>query len=186
MEFTEAYPAQSGMPLESMAKAGIWRIDMGVDSGNDRKKRQVLNRPFNNEVMLRAADSVCRHKKIVSYYFFIIGNPYKDHWDPLETIGLILRLPLPYCLRAHSLVLIPGTHPFQRPCEDGIILGLDDSGCDLEFAAGLGHRAYAWKKYNLYFNNLISLMFGKATRLRIDSPPRKLNPAITAGPIIDI
>jgi len=198
-EFAEAYPAKGGLPFECMAsplqvteekmalmdKAGMWRIDIGVETGSDNTRRHIFNRPGDNETVLRAAAAINHHPRIVAYYFIIIGNPYESRQDLLETIGLLQRLPMPFFLRAYSLVFIPGTHLFHRACQDGIILGIEDSGHELDFAAGLGHRTHAWKRHNLYLNGLVFLMFGKATPFRIGALPRKLIPLLTAPRVID-
>jgi len=198
-EFAEIYPAKVGLPFECMAsplqiteekaalmvKAGMWRIDVGVESGSDRVKKHVFNRPANNEAVMRAVNIISRYPQVVAYYFFIIGNPYEKRLDLLETIGLLKELPTPFFVRAYSLVFIPGTRLFERASEDGIIAGLEDSGFEIDFLGGLDHRGPEWKKENLYLNSLIALMAGKFSRSRMGLLPRRLVPALTARRVID-
>jgi len=197
-EFAEAYPARGGLPFECMAsprqiteekmellaKAGMWRIDVGVESGSDETKRHVFNRTGDNETVARAAAAIRKHPRVVAWYFFIIGNPYEKRRDLLDTIGLLRRLPPPFFMRAYNLIFIPGTQLFRRACQDGIISGIEDSGHELDFGAGFDHRSHAWKKHNVYLNSLISLMFGKSTPFRIGALPRTLIPALTAQPVV--
>lgn len=199
-EFAETYPGQVGLPFECMAspqqisdekmallvRAGLWRVDVGVESGSDRVKKEVFNRLGTNEVVLKAAAAVNRHPGVVAYYFFIIGNPYEDREDLLGTVGLIRRLPPPAFVRTYNLVFLPGTHLYEKALRDGIIRGLEDSGCDLDFLAGFDYRAHAWKTRNLYLNGLISLMTGKSTRRRIGFVPRFALPLLTARRWIDL
>jgi anaerobic magnesium-protoporphyrin IX monomethyl ester cyclase len=199
-EFADTYPAQGGLPFECMAsplqiteekmgllvRAGMWRVDVGVESGSDDTKRRILNRPVGNEVVMRAANAISRHPQVVVYYFFIIGNPYERRQDLLQTIGLLRQMPSPYFLRAYSLVFIPGTQLFNKACQDGIIAGMADSGYEIDFLGGLDCKGPDWKKKNLYLNSLIALMAGKSTRHRIGFLPRKLIPILTAPRAIDL
>jgi anaerobic magnesium-protoporphyrin IX monomethyl ester cyclase len=198
-EFAEGYPAHVGLPFECMAsplqitdekmelmtKAGMWRIDVGVESGSDRVKRHVFNRPADNEAVMRAAGIVSRYRQVVAYYFFIIGNPYEKRGDLLETICFLRELPTPFFLRAYSLVFIPGTKLFKSACSDGIIAGLEDSGYEIDFLGGLDYRGLGWKKKNLYLNSLIALMAGRFTRGWMGFIPRRLVPFLTAPRIVD-
>jgi radical SAM superfamily enzyme YgiQ (UPF0313 family) len=191
-EFAELYPEEVGLPFECMAspqqiseekldllvKAGLWRVDVGVESGSDRIKKEIFNRHGSNDIVLRSASIVSRHPQVVAYYFFIIGNPYEKRDDLLGTVGLIRRLPYPAFVRTYNLVFMPGTHLFEKACKDGIINGLEDSGFDIDFLAGFDHRKHAWKMNNLYLNGLISLMTGKATRRRTGFIPRIILPAL--------
>lgn len=199
-EFAETYPEEVGLPFECMAspqqiseekmallvRAGLWRVDVGVESGSDRIKKEVFNRLGTNDVVLRAAAAVNRFPQVVAYYFFIIGNPYEDREDLLGTVGLIRRLPPPAFVRTYNLVFLPGTHLYERAMRDGIIRGLADSGFDLDFLAGFDHRKHAWKAKNLYLNALISLMTGKSTRRRIGFVPRFALPLLTRRRWLDL
>jgi hypothetical protein len=196
--FAEKYPDQAGLPFECMAsplqiteekmellvRAGMWRIDVGVESGSDNTKKLIFNRPASNATVLRAANAIRMHPEVVAYYFFIIGNPYEKRQDLLQTVGLLQRMPSPYFLRAYSLVFIPGTQLFNRACQDGIIAGIEDSGYEIDFVGGLDNGP-DWKKTNLYLNSLIALMAGKSTRFRIGFLPKRLIPIMTSPGVID-
>jgi anaerobic magnesium-protoporphyrin IX monomethyl ester cyclase len=198
-EFAENYPKKVGVPFECMASpqqiteekmallasAGMWRIDVGVESGSDRVKKEVLNRPVSNAVVMRAASIINQHPQLIAYYFFIIGNPYEKREDLLGTIGLIASLPFPCFIRTYNLVFIPGTHLFERACREGIIGGIEDSAFEIDFLSGFDYRSHAWKRSNLYLNGLISLMTGKCKRRRIGFLPRFLLPALIRPRWID-
>ena len=191
-EFAELYPKTVGLPFECMAspqqiseekmdllvKAGLWRVDMGVESGSDRVKKEIFNRHGSNEIVMRSAAILARYPRVVVYYFFIIGNPYEERADLLGTVGLIQKLPYPSFVRTYNLVFMPGTHLFERACRDGVINGIEDSGYELDFLAGFDYRGHAWKMNDLYLNGLLSLMTGKATRRRTGFIPRVILPAL--------
>lgn len=198
-EFAEIYPKEVGLPFECMAspqqiseqkmdllvKAGLWRIDVGVESGSDRVKKEIFNRRGTNEIVLRAARVLSGYPGVIAYCFFIIGNPYEAREDLLSTIGLIQSLPAPAFIRTYNLVFMPGTHLYERAIEDGIIKGLDDSGYDTDFLTGFDYRKHDWKRGNLYLNGLISLMTGKVARRRIGFIPRALLPLLIRSRWID-
>ncbi|HOW84863.1 MAG TPA: radical SAM protein [Candidatus Aminicenantes bacterium] len=198
-EFAAIYPGEVGLPFECMAspqqisdekmallvKAGLWRVDVGVESGSDRIKKEIFNRQGSNDIVLRAASVIGRYPGVVAYYFFIIGNPYEGRDDLLGTVDLIRRLPAPAFIRTYNLVFIPGTKLFDRACRDGIISGLADSGFEIDFLSGFDYRGQAWKKNNLYLNGLVSLMTGKATRWRIGFVPRPLLPLLLSPSWLD-
>jgi radical SAM superfamily enzyme YgiQ (UPF0313 family) len=191
-QFAETYPEKVGVPFECMAspqqiteekmellaEAGMWRIDVGVESGSDRIKKEVFNRPVFNAAVMRAASIINRHPQVIAYYFFIIGNPYERREDLLGTIGLIACLPFPCFIRTYNLVFIPGTHLFETACRDGIINGIEDSGFEIDFLSGFDYRSHTWKRKNLYLNGLVSLMTGKCKPRRIGFVPRFLLPAL--------
>ena len=198
-EFAELYPKLVGLPFECMAspqqiseekmallvEAGLWRVDVGVESGSDRVKKEIFNRHGSNEIVLKSASVINRHPQVVAYYFFIIGNPYENREDLLGTIGLIRQLPFPAFIRTYNLVFMPGTHLFEKACQDGIISGLKDSGFELDFLAGFDYRKHDWKSNNLYLNGLISLMTGKSTRRRLGFVPRAVLPALIRPSWVD-
>ncbi|MBI5688026.1 MAG: B12-binding domain-containing radical SAM protein [Verrucomicrobia bacterium] len=198
-EFAAVYPKEVGMPfecmvsprqvtdekMELMVKAGMWRVDVGVESGSDEIKRRIFNRPVDNETVLRAATAISKHPRVVAYYFFIIGNPYEQRADLLGTLGMMKSLPPPSFIRAYSLVFIPGTKLFERACNDGIIKGIEDSGFEMDFLAGLDPSTHSWKQQNLYLNSLLFLMAGKATRSWVGLLPRSLLPLLTKPSLID-
>ena len=199
-EFADAYPKEVGLPFECMAspqqisedkmallvRAGLWRVDVGVESGSDRIKKEIFNRSGTNDLVRKAAAAVNRFPQVVAYYFFIIGNPYEDREDLLGTVGLIRGLPPPAFVRTYNLVFLPGTFLYERALRDGIISGMEDSGFDLDFLAGFDFRKHAWKARNLYLNALLSLMTGKATCRRIGFVPRFALPLLTGGRWLDL
>ncbi|MCX7974665.1 MAG: radical SAM protein, partial [Candidatus Aminicenantes bacterium] len=196
--FAEGYQRKIGLPFECMASplqitkrkaalladAGMWRIDIGVESGSDRIKKYVFNRVANNQSVIEAAGIVNRHRDLVVYYFFIIGNPYEDREDLQETIKLLMTLPPPFFLRAYSLVFIPGTELFYRAYRDGILNGIEDSGYEMDFLGGFDERTVSWKLKELYLNSLIATMAGKITRFRMGILPRALLPFLTESKVI--
>jgi radical SAM superfamily enzyme YgiQ (UPF0313 family) len=198
-QFAEEYPRRVGLPFECMASplqitdekmsllanAGLWRIDVGLESGSEQTRRKQLNRPVTDSAAMRAAIAVARHPHVVAYYFLIIGNPYESQADLLKGIDFLRNMPAPFFLRTYNLVFLPGTRLYERACEDGVISGVSDSAFEMDFLGGFDHRGHAWKRDNLYLNSLLALMAGKFTRRRMGLLPRAVVPALTAPGVVD-
>ncbi len=186
--FSREYAARVGIPfgcmvspvqlseekIELLVKAGLWRIHMGVESGSERTKREVYNRPMSNDAVLRAARIINKYPHVVAYYFLIIGNPYETREDLLSTARFLRDLPHPFFLRVYNLVFFPGTLLYEDAVRDRIIEGSRDSGFELDYVAGFDYGKYAWKQKNLYLNGLLYQMDGKVARHRLGLVPRGL------------
>lgn len=147
---------------------------MGVESGSERTKREVYGRPTSNEAVVRASDILSHYPDIVRSYYFIIGNPFEERDDLLETVRLALRLPAPFFIQPFNLVFFPGSVLYERAVAAGLIKGREDSGYDLHYREGLQYSGHAWKAKNLYLNALMYMMEGKVTQHRLGILPRFL------------
>jgi radical SAM superfamily enzyme YgiQ (UPF0313 family) len=189
-EFSRTYPARVGLPFECqvaparvnedridlLAKAGVWRIRMGVESGSERTKKQIYRRSMPNESVMIASKTLARYPNIVRAYYFIMGNPFEEREDLVETIRLILRLPPPYFVQVFNLVFFPGSVLYEQALAKGMISGKPDSGYDLHYRGGLQYREHSCKLRNLYLNMLLYMMEGKVTPFRLGLLPRFLVP----------
>jgi anaerobic magnesium-protoporphyrin IX monomethyl ester cyclase len=162
--------------IDLLAKAGVWRIRMGVESGSERTKREVYGRPMPNEAVVRASEVLSHYPDIIRAYYFIIGNPFEGREDLLETIRLVLRLPSPFFIQPFNLIFFPGSTLYERAVAAGFIKGRQDSGYDLHYRQGLKYGGHPWKSKNLYLNALMFMMEGKVTRTRLGALPRFLVP----------
>ena len=198
-EFAALYRDQVGLPFDCMASppriteeklrplvgSGLWRISLGVESGSERTKKEVFERPISNELVLRASQAIKPHPSVAPCCFFIIGNPYEQQRDLLDTLDLMTRMAYPYYVNMYNLVFFPGSDLFDRAVRDGIIGGPHDSGYELHFRAGLKFRRHAWKRRNLYLNGLLFLTEGKVTHRRLGLLPRRLIPFLVRPAVID-
>lgn len=198
-EFAETYPDQVGLPFECMgsprqitdekvalaAKAGMFQVDVGLESGSQRVRQEVFHRRIDDETQMRAANAINRQAPGCTDFFLILGNPYEEREDLLAGVRLLEKLPPPFHVQIYNLVFIPGTMLFEMARRDGIIKGIEDSAFELDFLAGFDHRTHDWKRKNLYLNSLISLMEGSHTRRRVGFVPRWLIPHLTSPRLID-
>ena len=199
-ELAKTYPSQVGIPFECMAsprqitdekvalaaKAGMFLIDVGLESGSERIRREVFNRHVSDETQIQAAIAINKHARGSALYFLILGNPYEMRQDLLKGVRFLEKLPPPFSLRAYNLVFIPGTKLFERACQEGIIEGIDDSASEMDFLAGFDYKTHDWKRKNIYLNSLMSLMHGRSTKLRIGFVPRMIIPVLSAPRVVDL
>ncbi|WP_067072213.1 B12-binding domain-containing radical SAM protein [Methanoculleus horonobensis] len=198
-EFAGTYPDAVGLPFECMAsprqiieekmalatKAGMHQLDVGLESGSERVRREVFHRHITDEMQCRAASAIHAHAPESVIYFLILGNPYEQRQDLIDGVRLLEKLPYPFFLRAYNLVLLPGTNLYEKAVEDGIITGIDDSAAELDLLSGYDHRTHDWKRQNVYLNGLISLMGGKSRRWRMGWVPRRLVTVLTSPRAVD-
>jgi anaerobic magnesium-protoporphyrin IX monomethyl ester cyclase len=197
-EFSKIYPERVGIPFECcasppfvteekmalLAEAGLWRIRIGVETGSERTKEEIYDRPISNRAVENAARIVSKYPQIVPCYFFIIANPYETRNDIIDTFNLMKRLDGPYYAQMFNLVFFPGSTLYDRAIQDGIITGMQDSGYDLHFRRGLRYENHKWKKRNLYLNSLLFMAEGKVTDIRLGLLPRWLLPLLISPKII--
>ena len=198
-ELAETYPGRVGLPFRCMAcprqvseekvalaaRAGMWQVAIGLESGSERTRREVFNRHVDDVTQMRAATTVNAHGGVNAVYFLIIGNPYETRQDLLDGVRALQQMPFPFSLSIYNLVLLPGTKLFDRALQDGIIKGADDSACNLDYLAGFNHKEHEWKRRELHLNSLISLMSGRFTRRWMGSVPRMLVPLLTSPRVVD-
>ena len=198
-EFCDLYSKQVGLPFDCMVSApriteeklevlfaaGLWRVSLGVESGSERTKKTVFDRPIPNRSLTRASQVLRRFPGIAGCYYFIIGNPYEEQPDLLETLCLMTKLEPPFFISMYNLVFFPGSELYNRAVRDGIITGVRDSGCELHFRGGLNYAGHAWKHKHVYLNGLLFLTEGKATRRRLGLVPRAAIPFLTRPGVIE-
>jgi anaerobic magnesium-protoporphyrin IX monomethyl ester cyclase len=184
-EFASLYRSRIGLPLDCLAsapriiedklkplvEAGLWRLSIGAESGSERTKRELYDRPISNESMLAASRLIAKYPKVTPCYFFIVGNPYEDRNDLLETARLLLNFERPYQVNIYNLVFFPGSALYDRAVRDGIISGTVDSGCELDYRSGYKIEQHAWKQRDVFLNALLFLTEGKVTRRRMGLVP---------------
>ena len=186
VQFANEYPQKIGLPfeclthpvrvthqkMELLVKAGLYRMNMGIESGSERTKKEIFDRHVSSEVVKQAAEIISCYPQVVPKYFFIIANPYEEREDLLDTARLIASLPPHSYIQTYNLVFFPGSDLYERAIQEGLIKDKHESGYELDFLGGLHYTRHTWKKKNLYLNGLIYLMEGTTTHFRVGSLPR--------------
>lgn len=101
VEFAPAFKKRVGLPfwcnlrigtfteddLSLLGKAGCFRVHIGVESGSERIRRDILNRPFARQEIIEAFRAV-RGAGLKGLAFFMLGLPTETENEMNETIRL--------------------------------------------------------------------------------------------------
>jgi len=133
-EFCERFPGEIGRPFGiwthpglitkeyagKLRAAGLKSVVIGVQSGSERVRREVLNRHESNATVLRAA-RILRDHGVAAVYDFILDLPWLAEENCRETFELVMRLPRPVSVGLHSLIFLPHTALTERALREGAI-----------------------------------------------------------------
>ncbi|WP_045218708.1 B12-binding domain-containing radical SAM protein [Desulfonatronum thioautotrophicum] len=139
-EFCTAYKKEFTYPFDINARpetlndeicsilkdAGCRRISIGIESGDETFRREVLNRKMDNDAIVRAFDC-CRRAGIKTKSFNIVGFPRETPEMHQETVRLNARI------NPDSVIIgifepYPGTKLAQMCLDDGILGSVHTSG----------------------------------------------------------
>lgn len=113
--------------IQLLREAGLMKVDMGIQSGSERTRREIYKRHEKNSDIIRAASTLVKYG-IECYYDLIMENPAENDDDKRKTLELVLQLPHPFELRTQSLSHFPGTESTQALLEQGLIKPEDVEG----------------------------------------------------------
>jgi radical SAM superfamily enzyme YgiQ (UPF0313 family) len=100
-EFADEYKREIGLPFTCnirpdlmnenivgiLKEAGCWRVHMGIESGNDKIRNEILNRNISKEQIIKAF-SLCKENGIKLYSYNMVGLPGENIPEILDTIKL--------------------------------------------------------------------------------------------------
>ncbi|MCD4831881.1 MAG: B12-binding domain-containing radical SAM protein [Anaerohalosphaeraceae bacterium] len=133
-EFCYEYKEKIGLPfrasihpnviksehLEKLVDAGLYSLDIGIQSGSERVRKEVFDRNTPSYRLLSVFRDIKR-VGIVPNYDVIVDNPWETEVDKDEAIRFFLQIPHPYNLRVFSLTFLPATPLAERALAEGII-----------------------------------------------------------------
>jgi radical SAM superfamily enzyme YgiQ (UPF0313 family) len=136
-EFADLYGKEIGLPFTCNArpetvdkermgllkKANCVSISIGIESGNEKIRREVLRRPLTDQAIIRAFD-LAAEAGIATYSYNIIGVPYETREDIKKTIELN-RKARPSSLQVTVFQPYPGTELRALSVEKGWLAGED-------------------------------------------------------------
>ncbi|MBC8548445.1 MAG: radical SAM protein [Candidatus Brocadiales bacterium] len=144
-EFCEKYIERVGLPffcelipklineenIKLLADAGLYELDFGIQSGSDRIRNEVMNRPGTNKEMLQKVD-ILKKYKVNPRYDLILRNPFDTVEILEETIDLLLQLPSPKYFNIFKMQFFPH-YPFtMQALKEGFITEDDLTDENLE------------------------------------------------------
>jgi hypothetical protein len=111
------YVTEDKARLLARAPAGFALL--GIQSGSERTNREIYERPFSRDEILRCAGILDRHR-IPAMYDVIVDNPWEGPEDWEATARLLHALPASSHIFFYSLTFYPNTRLFDRAARKGI------------------------------------------------------------------
>jgi radical SAM superfamily enzyme YgiQ (UPF0313 family) len=102
-----------------LADAGCRIIKFGVESGSKKIRTQIMNRHMSNEKILESINLVHKYK-MHSSVFIIIGLPYEEYDDVMETITFLSKAK-PGRFRWTFFFPFPGTESHKMSIDGGFV-----------------------------------------------------------------
>ena len=132
-DFTRGYARRIGLPFEmnchpslmdsdiaQMAKAaGCALIRFGIESGNERLRRKVLNRHVSDQRIIAAFDC-CDRAGIQTLSYNMVGLPFESRKQVLDTIRLNARV-RPAAVHVSTFYPYPGTQAYEICQREGLL-----------------------------------------------------------------
>ncbi len=155
-EFCDRFPGEIGLPFSiwshpsllgerrvaRLSKAGLKSVVVGVESGSERVRREVINRQESDATILRGAETLHSHG-VAATYDFILDIPWLTEENCRGTFELVMRLPRPLSASFHSLTFLPRTALTARALAEGLIRPEQVGGADRTLAERF--ESFLWK-----------------------------------------
>lgn len=110
--------------LEKLVDAGCNIITLGFQTGSERSRKEILNRPETNKEIIKGS-KLLADLGINIRYDLIFDIPYETEEDHRETEKLIKKLARPFTIRRFRLRYYPKTVLTERALSDGYITKKD-------------------------------------------------------------
>ena len=105
--------------LQAMVEAGLYAITIGVESGSERVRREVLNRHMSNEQIIRVFEWADEFG-LETWTFNMMGLPSETEAEIRETMDINRRI-RPHHITVTIFYPFPGTPIYRRCQEEGIL-----------------------------------------------------------------
>jgi hypothetical protein len=159
-------------------KANFKFVNIGLESGCDRIRREILNRNYSNEEITKAVELARQHGLEVCF-LNMVGLPGETENDFKETIEMNRRCQ-PDWTGASIFYPSPGTSLYSLCEQKGLLRGplsteMERSRAVIDlpgFSRKRIEKHYAWFEYNVYKGHrpVVPLLL-RALRLKIETSP---------------
>ena len=185
-EFIETYRREIGLPFDCnlmpamatkeivdlLKRGGCDKVLIGIESGNDYVRREVMNRAVSTD-KIREAFSLVREAGMVSYAFNMVGLPGEDAGMMLDTLKLNAEIS-PDQNQVMIFYPYPGTLLYRKCEEEGLLTerNLPSYEVDTVLNYGRSHRAriiflrHYWSILQRVYERVFMLP-GKASRIAV-------------------
>lgn len=132
--FTERYKREVGLPFQCaqhpnmvdrdilvmLKDAGLERVEVGVQSGSERVRKEFFERSVPNKKLVQTSQFL-KEMGIVPFYDFIVDNPFETEEDKKEGLEFLLSFARPFHLHIFSLIYFPNTVLTRRALKANFI-----------------------------------------------------------------
>lgn len=133
-EFVEGYKRDVRLPFHCMQHpnmmnkeimsilkhAGLERVEIGIQTGSEKVRKQVFERPVSDKKLIKASQ-IMRDLKIVPFYDIIVDNPFETPEDKKQGLDLLLKISRPFYMHMFSLQYFPNTILTRKALDCGLI-----------------------------------------------------------------
>ncbi|MBN1297167.1 B12-binding domain-containing radical SAM protein [bacterium] len=133
-EFASKYPQTVHLPfgvyntpgltedylLKKLKTAGLFEVEVGIQSGSDRIRKDVFHRSATNAQILSASRAAHRYG-IDLKFDLIFDNPFETDDDRKDLFELLMQIPAPFEFSSFSLVWFPRVPLTAMALQQGII-----------------------------------------------------------------
>jgi len=106
--------------MDALKDIGLSHIDMGVQTGSERIRLELMKRPETNKSILNACN-IMKDRDISMVLDVITDNPFETEQDMVDALDFFLELPGPYSFNFYSLIWFPGVALTQFALDGGYI-----------------------------------------------------------------
>ncbi len=104
---------------DALKAAGCQEVKVGLESGSQRVRKEMLNRHMSDDVIIRAFNTA-KHAGLRCWSFTMIGIPTETREDVLDTVRLLAKI-RPYIIRCSILYPFRGTKIYDYCVEHNLI-----------------------------------------------------------------
>jgi radical SAM superfamily enzyme YgiQ (UPF0313 family) len=106
--------------VELLKDAGLHELNMGIQSGSEKVRRELYDRPMTDKKLFAIAALMKKHN-IFTRYDIIVDSPFESREDKRKTLDILLQLPRPFILNMFSLNYFPAAKLTEKALELGYI-----------------------------------------------------------------
>jgi len=133
LEFCEKYAKKFKVPFacntrvtnfnagiaKALKKAGCQEVKIGLESGSQRIRKEILNRHMSDELIIKAFD-IAKQAGLRCWAFTMIGIPTETKDDVVKTVELLAKI-RPYIIRCSIFYPFKGTKIYDYCVEHNLI-----------------------------------------------------------------
>ena len=151
----DAHPAtMSRGKIDALVGAGLYRVNMGIQSGSDKTNFDIFNRPTSRQKVAAAIDILADYPHVQAEYHYIVANPFEPAEQMIETLYFAAEHHRGYFkVDIFPLAFFPGSPLHQRAIREGIINGDQE-----ELYSEVWRQSQTWRALGDYLVVLLTMV----------------------------